>query len=73
MPYSGTQRAAIAGVPASGRACTVDEIVIFRLADGKIAAAWEVYDEPECGANSTRHPPPDHSRSSSACRAGDVL
>jgi predicted ester cyclase len=23
----------------------VDEIVIFRLRDGKIAEAWEVYDE----------------------------
>lgn len=45
MPYSGTHRAPIAGVPATGRACTVDELVIFRIADGKIAEAWEVYDE----------------------------
>lgn len=45
MPYRGTHRRAILGVPATGRACAVDEIVIFRIADGKIAEAWEVYDE----------------------------
>jgi steroid delta-isomerase-like uncharacterized protein len=45
MPYSGTHRAEVVGVPPTGRSCTVDEIVIFRLADGKIAEAWEVYDE----------------------------
>jgi steroid delta-isomerase-like uncharacterized protein len=45
MPYSGMQRGAIAGVPATGRTCRVDEIVIFRIEDGKIGEAWEVYDE----------------------------
>ena len=45
LPYSGTHRGEIVGVPPTGRSCTVDEIVIFRLADGKIAEAWEVYDE----------------------------
>ena len=45
MPYSGTQRGRILGVPATGRSCTVDEIVIFRIVDGRIAEAWEVYDE----------------------------
>jgi steroid delta-isomerase-like uncharacterized protein len=45
MPYTGTHRQAIAGVPATGRSCLVDEIVIFRMDSGKIAEAWEVYDE----------------------------
>ncbi len=45
MPYSGTQQREIMGVPATGRACVVDEIVIFRIESGKIAEAWEVYDE----------------------------
>ena len=45
MPYSGTHRAPIVGVQPTGRSCTVDEVVIFRIADGKIAEAWEVYDE----------------------------
>ena len=45
MPYSGTHRQAIAGVPATNRACVIDEIVIFRIAGGRIAEAWEVYDE----------------------------
>jgi steroid delta-isomerase-like uncharacterized protein len=45
MPYSGTLRGEIVGVQPTGRSCTVDEIVIFRIADGKIAEAWEVYDE----------------------------
>jgi C-1 hydroxylase len=45
MPYSGTFREAILGLAPTGRSCTVDEIVIFRIADGKIAEAWEVYDE----------------------------
>ena len=29
----------------TGRFANVDEMVIFRIADGKIAEAWEVYDE----------------------------
>src|SRR5262249_39291717 len=46
IPYSGTHRGGvIAGVEPTGRSCTVDEIVIFRIADGKIAEAWEVFDE----------------------------
>lgn len=45
MPYGGTHRGAIMGVEPTGRSCTVDEIVIFRIADGKIAEAWEVFDE----------------------------
>jgi steroid delta-isomerase-like uncharacterized protein len=45
MPYSGTHRAEVVGVAPTGRRCTVDEMVIFRIADGKIAEAWEVFDE----------------------------
>jgi steroid delta-isomerase-like uncharacterized protein len=45
MPYSGTHRQPILGVPATGRACVVDEMVIFRIESGKIAEAWEVYDD----------------------------
>jgi steroid delta-isomerase-like uncharacterized protein len=45
MPYSGTHRGAIVGVEPTGRSCTVDEIVIFRIAGGQIAEAWEVFDE----------------------------
>ena len=45
MPYGGTHRGTIAGVEPTGRSCIVDEIVIFRIAEGKIAEAWEVFDE----------------------------
>ena len=45
MPYRGTHRRAILGVAPTHRSCTVDEIVIFRIADGKITEAWEAYDE----------------------------
>ena len=45
MPYRGTHRQAILGIAPTNRSCTVDEIVIFRIAGGKIAEAWEVYDE----------------------------
>jgi predicted ester cyclase len=45
MPYSGTLRSAIIGVEPTGRSRTVDEIAIFRVADGRIAEAWEVFDE----------------------------
>jgi C-1 hydroxylase len=45
IPYSGTHRREVVGIEPTGRSCTVDEIVIFRLAGGKVAEAWEVYDE----------------------------
>ena len=45
MPYSGTHHGTIVGVEPTGQSCTVDEIVIFRIADGKIEEAWEVFDE----------------------------
>ena len=45
MPYRGTHRHPILGIGPTHRTCSVDEIVIFRIANGKIAEAWEVYDE----------------------------
>lgn len=45
MPYRGTFEHPISGLAATGRHAVVDEMVIFRIADGKIAQAWEVYDE----------------------------
>jgi len=45
MPYSGTFTNPINGVAPTGRFARVDEMVIFRIDDGKIAQAWEVYDE----------------------------
>lgn len=45
MPYSGTFASAINGIAPTGRFAQVDEMVIFRIAGGKVAEAWEVYDE----------------------------
>jgi steroid delta-isomerase-like uncharacterized protein len=45
MPYSGTFTSAINGIAPTGQYARVDEMVIFRIADGRIAEAWEVYDE----------------------------
>lgn len=45
MPYTGTQTGPALDIPATGRAVRVSEIVIFRVVDGKIVEAWEVYDE----------------------------
>lgn len=45
MPYSGTFTKPLFGIAPTGRFARVDEIVIFRVADGKVAEAWEVYDE----------------------------
>ena len=47
MPYRGTFTKPILGVTPTGRSARVDEMIIFRIADEKIAEAWEVYDE--CG------------------------
>ena len=45
MPYSGTFTKPLFGLAATGRSATVDEMVIFRIANGRIVEAWEVYDE----------------------------
>ena len=47
LPYSGTFTKPILGLEPTGRFARVDEMVIFRIAGGRIAEAWEVYDE--CG------------------------
>jgi len=72
MPYRGTHRQAILGAAPTGRSCAVDEIVIFRVADGKIAEAWEVYDEAgmwrQLGASPVRASDPATSDPPSATR-----
>lgn len=45
MPFSGTQTGPVLDLEATGRRVHVSEIVIFRIADGKIVEAWEEYDE----------------------------
>ena len=45
IPFGGIQTGPVLDIPATGRSVRVDEIVIFRIRDGKIAEAWEVYDE----------------------------
>jgi steroid delta-isomerase-like uncharacterized protein len=44
MPFRGTQTGPVLDLPPTGRSVRVSEIVIFRLADGKIVEAWEEYD-----------------------------
>src|SRR5215470_18173029 len=56
MPYSGTFTKSILDVAPTGRSAYVDEIVIFRIANGRVAEAWEVYDE--CGMLLQIRPPP---------------
>ncbi len=45
MPYEGTFERPIYGVQPTGKFAHVDEMVIFRIGDGRIVEAWEVYDE----------------------------
>jgi len=45
LPYRGTHRQAISGVAPTHRSCIVDEIVIFRIADGKIVERWGRLDQ----------------------------
>lgn len=45
MPYRGTFTNPIYGTVPTGRSAEVDEIVIFRIHNNKVAEAWEVYDE----------------------------
>jgi steroid delta-isomerase-like uncharacterized protein len=45
MPYTGTFSKPISGIGPTGRSARVDEMVIFRIANGRVAEAWEVYDE----------------------------
>lgn len=41
---SGTHRAELMGVPPTGRQIAVDALSVFRIADGKIAEEWTVWD-----------------------------
>lgn len=45
MPYAGTFERPLYGISPTGRFADVDEMVIFRIAAGKVVEAWEVYDE----------------------------
>jgi steroid delta-isomerase-like uncharacterized protein len=45
MPFTGTHTGPVLDLPPTGRPVRVTEIVIFRIADGKIVEAWEEYDE----------------------------
>jgi steroid delta-isomerase-like uncharacterized protein len=58
MPYTGTFSAPLSGLAPTGRTARVDEMVIFRLADGRIAEAWEVYDEAAMWRQLGVQPPP---------------
>lgn len=41
---TGTHVAELNGIPATGRTIRVDAISIHRMADGRIAETWEVWD-----------------------------
>jgi predicted ester cyclase len=58
MPSSGTFADAINGIAPTGRFAQVDEMVIFRIAGGKVAEAWEVYDEAGMWRRMGVSPPP---------------
>jgi steroid delta-isomerase-like uncharacterized protein len=45
MPFSGTHRGPVLDLPPTGRAVRVNEMVFFRIKDGKIVEAWEQWDE----------------------------
>jgi len=45
MPFSGTHAGPVLDLPPTGRTVRVSEMVFFRIADGKIAEAWEDWDE----------------------------
>jgi ketosteroid isomerase-like protein len=45
VPFTGTQTGPLMDIAPTGRPVQVGEILILRLADGKIVEAWEEYDE----------------------------
>ncbi|MBO0845274.1 MAG: ester cyclase [Nocardioides sp.] len=45
MPYAGTFSHPLNGLLPTHRSAHVDEMVIFQIADNRVARAWEVYDE----------------------------
>ena len=58
MPYTGTFTNPLFGLTPTHRTATVDEMVIFRIAETKIAQAWEVYDEASMWRQLAVTPPP---------------
>ena len=51
MPYSGTQREPILGVAPTHRSCSVDEIVIFRVYEGRSPKHGRSTTRLACGAS----------------------
>src|SRR5215211_8595771 len=47
VPFTGTHRSQLMDIAPTGRTVRVGEILILRIADGKISEAWEEYDELE--------------------------
>jgi steroid delta-isomerase-like uncharacterized protein len=45
VPFTGTHTGRLLDIPPTGRSVRVEEILILRLVDGRIAEAWEEYDE----------------------------
>jgi len=45
MPWTGTQQGPLVDLPATGRRVEVDEMIMFRLVDGLVVEAREVWDE----------------------------
>jgi steroid delta-isomerase-like uncharacterized protein len=44
MPFSGTHAGPVLDLPATGRRVQVSEMVLFRIAAGRIVEAWEEWD-----------------------------
>jgi steroid delta-isomerase-like uncharacterized protein len=44
LRYSGTQKGAMFGIPATGRHATFDAVMISRVRDGRIAEIWALLD-----------------------------
>ncbi len=58
VPYVGTFTNPILGVTPTGRTARVDEVIIFRLSGGRVAEAWEVFDEAGMWRQLGASPPP---------------
>ncbi len=45
LTYRGTHTADLMGIPPTGKLVTVTEIIVDRLADGKIVESWRLFDQ----------------------------
>lgn len=45
MQWTGTHSAPVFDLPATGRIVRVDEMIVFRVADGRFVDGWELWDE----------------------------